>query len=124
MKAVPYNKAEATKTTAENNKHTEDKEMSENMKLNDEAMAQASGGKLEPGQEGATITGIVMVDPYPDNPAYSGIYRECESNGYQVYEITGGRIAVADRHIPNLNPGDEVIVNHIRGYYGWEIIKV
>ncbi len=68
MKAAPYNKAEATKTTAENNKHTEDKEMSENMKLNDEAMAQASGGKLE--------------------------------------------------------PGDEVIVNHIRGYYGWEIIKV
>ena len=95
-----------------------------NMVINDEAMAQASGGKLEPGQEGATITGIVMVDPYPDNPAYSGVYRECESNGYQVYEITDGRIAVADRHLPNLNPGDEVIVNHIRGYYGWEIIKV
>ena len=67
--------------------------MAENMKLNDEAMAQASGGKLEPGQEGATITGIVMVDPYPDNPAYKGVYRECESKGYQA---SGGC------------PGDEV----------------
>ena len=93
-----------------------------NMALNDEAMAQASGGKLEPGQEGATITGIVMVDPYPDGGQYGGVYRDCESKGYQVYEINGGRFAVADRHLPNYNTGDEVIVNHIRGYYGWEII--
>ena len=112
MKSIPYNRAEATKTTAGNNKHTDDKKMADkkNMELNDGAMAKASGGKLEPGQEGATITGIVMVDPYPDNPAYKGIFRECESNGYQVYEITGGRIAAADRRFPNLNPGDE--------YYG------
>ena len=39
-------------------------------------------------------------------------------------EIDGGRFAVADRHLPNYNPGDEVIVNHIRGYYGWEILDL
>ena len=98
--------------------------MAENMKLNDEAMAQASGGKLEPGQEGATVTGIVMVDPYPEGVPYGGVFEECQRKGYQVYEINGGRFAVADRHLPSCNTGDEVIVNHIRGYYGWEVIKV
>ena len=94
-----------------------------NMALNDEAMAQASGGKLEPGQEGAIIKGIVMVDPYPNGVQYGGVFQDCESKGYQVYEISGGRFAVADRHLPSYDTGDEVIVNHIRGYYGWEIIQ-
>ena len=103
----------------------EDKEMAENknMALNDEAMAQVSGGKLEPGQEGAVIKGIVMVDPYPSGAQYAKVFEDCQSNGYQVYEISGGRFAVADRHLPNYNSGDEVIVNRIRGYYGWEIIQ-
>ena len=95
-----------------------------NSKLNDEAMAKANGGKLEPGQEGATIKGIVMVDPYPNGVPYGGIFESCQSEGYQVYEIDGGRFAVDDRHLPNYNPGDEVIVNHIRGYYGWEILDL
>lgn len=94
------------------------------MKLNDEMMAQANGGKLESGQEGATITGIVMVDPYPNGVPYGGVFEDCQSKGYQVYEINGGRFAVADRHLPNFNTGDEVVVNHIRGYYGWEIIEL
>ena len=94
-----------------------------NMALNDEAMAQASGGKLEPGQEGAIIKGIVMADPYPNGVQYGGVFQDCESKGYQVYEISGGRFAVADRHLPSYDTGDEVIVNHIRGYYGWEIIQ-
>ncbi len=95
-----------------------------NMALNDEAMAQASGGKLEPGQEGATITGIVMADPYPDDSIYGSVWEEAKTNGYHVYEINGGRFAVADHHLPSFNTGDEVIVNRIRGYYGWEIIQV
>ena len=94
-----------------------------NMKLNDEAMANANGGKLEPGQEGATIKGIVMVDTYPNGVPYGGVFEYCQSKGYQVYEIDGGRFAVADRHLPNFNAGDEVIVNHVRGYYGWEIME-
>ena len=94
-----------------------------NMAINDEAMAQASGGKLEPGQEGATIKGIVMVDPYPNGTQYAGVYQDCQSKGYQVYAIEDGRFAVADRHLPNYDTGDEVIVKRIRGYYGWEIIK-
>ena len=94
-----------------------------NMKLNDEMMAQASGGKLVPGQEGATITGVVMVDPYPNDSIYGTVWDEAQSNGYHVYEINGGRFAVADRHLPSYNVGDEVVVNHIRGYYGWEIIQ-
>ena len=94
-----------------------------NMALNDEAMAQVSGGKLEPGQEGAVIKGIVMVDPYPNDSIYGSEWDDAKANGYQVYEINGGRFAVADRHLPNYNSGDEVIVNRIRGYYGWEIIQ-
>ncbi len=54
---------------------------SKNMALNDEAMAQASGGKLEPGQEGAIIKGIVMVDPYPNGVQYGGVFQDCESKG-------------------------------------------
>ncbi len=95
-----------------------------NMALNDEAMAQASGGKLEPGQEGATITRIVTADPYPDDSIYGSVWEDAKTNGYCVYEINGGRFVVADHHLPGFNTGDEVIVNRIRGYYGWEIIQL
>jgi hypothetical protein len=38
-----------------------------NNELNDEMMAQANGGTANPMGDVATITGIVMVDPYPDD---------------------------------------------------------
>ncbi len=93
-----------------------------NMELNDDIMAKASGGKLEPGQDVLEITGIVLEDPFPNNPAYSGVWEECRAAGYQIYEIAGaGRIAVAGSHLPGYSLGDQVLVRQIRGYYGWEI---
>ncbi|MBQ7563636.1 MAG: hypothetical protein IJT16_06560 [Lachnospiraceae bacterium] len=93
-----------------------------NMELNDEMMAKAAGGKLEPGQEVMEITGIVLEDPFPNDSVYGGVWEECKAGGYQVYEIVGdGRIAVAGKHLPGYSIGDHVLVHQIRGFYGWEI---
>ncbi|MCR5212036.1 MAG: hypothetical protein K6C41_05740 [Lachnospiraceae bacterium] len=94
-----------------------------NMELNDEMMAKASGGKLEPGQEVVTISGIVMANPRPDDSIYGSVWDECQAGGYQVYEADG-RLLVAGSHLPGFNPGDQVIINQIRGFYGWEIIEI
>lgn len=91
-----------------------------NMELKDEEMAKAAGGKLEPGQEAVTISGIVMVNPRPDDPACSGVWDECQSGGYQVYE-GDGKLLVAGSQLPGFNPGDQVLIHEIRGFYGWEI---
>ena len=96
--------------------------MAENMALDDDMMAKASGGKLEPGHDVLEITGIVLEDPFPNDPAYPGIWEECRTGGWKVYEIAeDGRIAIAAQHLPGYSIGDRVIVNRIRGFYGWEI---
>ena len=91
-----------------------------NVELNDEMMAKATGGELDPWKDAVVISGIVMVNPRPDDPAYADIWEECQANGYQVYE-GGGRLIVAGSHLPALTPGDKVLLNEIRGFYGWEI---
>ena len=91
-----------------------------NMQLSDDMMAKAAGGKLEPGQDVVTISGIVMVNPCPDDPGYEDIWDECQAGGYQVYE-SDGRLLVAGSHLPGFNPGDRVLIHQIRGFYGWEI---
>ncbi len=79
------------------------------MELNDEMMAKATGGELDPWNETVVISGIVMVNPRPDDPAYASVWDDCQSSGYQVYE-GGGRLLVAGSHLPSLTPGDEVYV--------------
>ena len=91
-----------------------------NVEMTDEEMAKATGGKLEPGQEVITISGMVMVNPGPDDPSYTGIWDECQAGGYQVYE-GDGRLLVAGSYLPGYNPGDRVVIHRIRGFYGWEI---
>lgn len=91
-----------------------------NIEISDEMMAKATGGELDPWNETVVISGIVMVNPRPDDPAYASVWDDCQSSGYQVYE-GGGRLLVAGSHLPSLTPGDEVYVNQIRGFYGWEI---
>ena len=95
--------------------------VNKNNELNDEMMAQANGGMLEFTEDVATITGIVMVDPYPDGQMYVGMFEECQRNGYTVYEVSDGRLAVASPYNPEYSIGDQVILNAIRGCYGWEI---
>ena len=95
--------------------------VNKNNELNDEMMAQANGGMQNPMGDVATITGIVMVDPYPDEQMYGSIFEECQRNGDTVYEVSDGRLAVADSYAPEYSIGDQVILNAIRGCYGWEI---
>ena len=92
-----------------------------NNELNDEMMAQANGGTANPMGDVATITGIVMFDPYPDDSLNESIWDSCQENGYQVYEVNDGRIVIADSSKPAYSIGDQVILNRIRGAYGWEI---
>ena len=92
-----------------------------NNELNDEMMAQANGGTANPMGDVATITGIVMFDPYPDDSLNESIWDSCQENGYQVYEVNDGRIAIADSSKPAYSIGDQVVLNRIRGAYGWEI---
>ena len=97
--------------------------MAENTKLNDEMMENVNGGiaeELDP----YVIKGIVMVNPLPDHPAYKDVWDDCQANGYSVYELTGGELAVASPDMPALNVGDKVSIRHIRGYYGWDIVGV
>lgn len=94
--------------------------MAENIKLNDEAMANAAGGELDPYQDIASITGIVMVNPLPDHPD-SYIWDECQQHGYSVYEIDGHFMAIAKPGLEPFNPGDRVYYKRIRGFYGYEI---
>ena len=35
-----------------------------------------------------------------------------------------GQLLVAGSHLPGYNPGDQVIIHRIRGFYGWEIIGI
>ncbi len=100
----------------------EGKTMAENKntELKDEVMAKAGGGKLEPDQETVTISGVVMVNPQPDDSIYGSVWDECQAGGYQVYEAEG-RLLVAGPDLPGFNPGDQVLIYHIRGFYGWEI---
>lgn len=88
-----------------------------NTQLDDETMEKASGGMFD--QDTAAITGIVMVNPYPDDPELRGVWEECEANQYHVYELRDGRIAIS--YLPPLNVGDVVNVIAIRGAYGWEV---
>ncbi len=92
-----------------------------NNELNDEMMAQANGGTANPMGDVATITGIVMFDPYPDDSLNESIWDSCQENGYQVYEVNDGRIVIADSSKPAYSIGDQVVLNRIRGAYGWEI---
>ena len=90
-----------------------------NMKLDDAAMAKATGGELDPFYETAVITGIVMVNPLPEDEGMSTVWEDCQSSGYSVYEISGpGQFAVSSE---TYDTGDEVYVDHIRGFYGWKI---
>ena len=89
-----------------------------NMELNDEAMENAAGGDLDPNYEIATVTGIVMVDPRPEQP---WVWESVQESGRQAYEITGGRIAVAPGEMDSFNVGDEVYVAHVRSFYSWSI---
>ncbi len=95
--------------------------VNKNNELNDEMMAQANGGMLEFTEDVATITGIVMVNPYPDGHMDAVIFEECQRDGYTVYEVSDGRLAVAGPYDPRYSIGDQVILNAIRGCYGWEI---
>ncbi len=92
-----------------------------NNELNDEMMAQANGGTANPMGDVATITEIVMFDPYPDDSLNESIWDSCQENGYQVYEVNDGRIVIADSSKPAYSIGDQVVLNRIRGAYGWEI---
>lgn len=94
-----------------------------NMEMSDEMMMNASGGTGYENADTAMIKGIVFVNPLPDDEMYSDVWMDCEAHGLQVYEIKGeGKFAVAEPRIIPLMPGDIVYVNHIRGYYGWEIL--
>lgn len=92
-----------------------------NMELNDDLLESATGGDLDPYYEIATVTGIVMVDPMPDQP---WIWEEIEGSGRHAYEVTGGRIAVAPAEMAPFNIGYEVYLANVRSYYGWSITGV
>ncbi len=92
-----------------------------NMKLSDDLMESATGGDLDPNYEIATVTGIVMVDPRPEQ---SWIWEEIEGSGRHAYEVTGGRIAVAPAEIEPLNIGYKVYLANVRSYYSWSITGV
>ena len=63
-----------------------------NIEISDEVMAKATGGELDPWNETVVISGIVMVNPRPEDPAYASVWDDCQSSGYQVYE--GGALTV------------------------------
>ena len=93
-----------------------------NVEINDESMAKAAGGNAKYGQEVVNISGFVREDPFPNNPAYAGVWDKCTSGNYQVYEISeDGRIAVAKSNLPRYNIGDQVIIHEAYGFYGYEI---
>ena len=92
-----------------------------NVELKDETMARAAGGNRY-GQEAVEVTGFVIEDPFPNDPAYAGVWEKCKAGGYQVYEIAGdGRIGVARSVLPKYNIGDQVVVHEAWGFYGYEI---
>ena len=109
MKNVPYNKSEATKTTAENNKHMEDQEMAENKKLDDEMMADATGGEnIERGRyEYGRVTGF---------------FENYHMNRWSVTLDDGREIVAAYYAIGKmLDPGTRVKVQLV-GMGKWDIV--
>ena len=98
-------------------------EEAKNRELDDAKLADATGGDMDPFYDTATVIGIVMVNPMPDNPYYTEIWEGIQEEGYTLYEIEGeGQYAVAKTEIEALTPGEAVYVRHIRGYYGWQIM--
>ena len=96
-----------------------------NIELNDEAMKDAAGGMaLEDGQELTVITAIVTENPDPNIPEVSSAWEECVQNGDRVYEVRAGYIVSAAAGLPAYFVGDQVVINPIRGGFGWEIIAV
>lgn len=92
-----------------------------NMELKDDVMENAVGGVMDGNCDVVSITGIVFVNPYPDDADKEDIFQQAHSDGYMVYAVQGERIAVAGPGLPHFDVGELVLINRIRGYYGWEI---
>ena len=99
--------------------------MTDDGRINDAMMADVTGGGDACDMEGGrTVEGIIMFDPFPNNPEYSGVWDDCMAQGLGVYRLSDGVIAVADSHVPYIHIGDRVLKRWIRRYYGWEIEPV